>query len=115
MKRRVFKTLLLLVLVFSHFLVIYALPEMQIESKFIISSKLTVEGPLRMKQEFLEGLLESPKVNEESIPQQLRGALAQATNAAQQLPALIRDTVSGGLRIPLGEHFQFRETMHSNS
>ncbi|XP_047939139.1 probable plastid-lipid-associated protein 13, chloroplastic [Salvia hispanica] len=77
-----------------------------IESKFIISSKLTVEGPLRMKQEFLEGLLESPKVNEESIPQQLRGALAQATNAAQQLPALIRDTVSGGLRIPLGGSFE---------
>ncbi|KAL1554590.1 putative plastid-lipid-associated protein 13, chloroplastic [Salvia divinorum] len=77
-----------------------------IESRFIISSKLTVEGPLRMKQEFLEGLLESPKVNEESIPQQLRGALAQATNAAQQLPALIRDAVSNGLRFPLGGSFE---------
>ncbi|KAG6413615.1 hypothetical protein SASPL_126329 [Salvia splendens] len=77
-----------------------------IESKFIISSKITVEGPLRMKQEFLEGLLESPKVNEESIPQQLRGALAQATNVAQQLPAHIKDIVSGGLRIPLGGSFE---------
>lgn len=58
-----------------------------------------------MKQEFLEGLLESPKVNEESIPQQLRGTFAQATNTVQQLPVLIRDALSGGFKIPLGEHF----------
>ncbi|XP_057768772.1 probable plastid-lipid-associated protein 13, chloroplastic [Salvia miltiorrhiza] len=77
-----------------------------IESKLIISSKLTVEGPLRMKQEFLEGLLESPKVNEESIPQQLRGAFAQATSTAQQLPVFIRDAVSGGFKIPLGGSFE---------
>ncbi|XP_057770747.1 LOW QUALITY PROTEIN: probable plastid-lipid-associated protein 13, chloroplastic [Salvia miltiorrhiza] len=77
-----------------------------IESKLINLSKLTVEGPLRMKQEFLEGLLESPKVNEESIPQQLRGAFAQATSTAQQLPVFIRDAVSGGFKIPLGGSFE---------
>lgn len=73
-----------------------------IESNFTISSKLTVEGPLRMKQEFMDGLIESPKVNEESIPQQLRGAFAQATNTLQQLPVPIKDAVAGGFKIPLG-------------
>ncbi|KAG5252784.1 plastid-lipid-associated protein [Salix suchowensis] len=35
-----------------------------IESKFILSSKLTVEGPLRMKEEYVEGILETPTVIE---------------------------------------------------
>lgn len=75
---------------------------MQIESTFVISSKLIVEGPLRMKQELMEGLIESPKVKEESIPEQLRGALAQATKTLQELPLPIRDTVAAGFKIPLG-------------
>ncbi|KAH6794661.1 Plastid-lipid associated protein PAP / fibrillin family protein [Perilla frutescens var. hirtella] len=77
-----------------------------IESGFMISSKLTVEGPLRMKQEFIDGLLESPKVDEESIPEQLRVAFSQATNALQQLPVPIRDAVAGGFKIPLGGSFE---------
>ncbi|KAL0428611.1 UNVERIFIED_CONTAM: putative plastid-lipid-associated protein 13, chloroplastic [Sesamum latifolium] len=65
--------------------------EVQIESNFIISSRLSVEGPLRMKEEYLEGLLESPKVDEESIPQQLKGAFGQAASTLQQLPVPIKD------------------------
>ncbi|XP_051140505.1 probable plastid-lipid-associated protein 13, chloroplastic [Andrographis paniculata] len=77
-----------------------------IESNFIISAKLSVEGPLRMKEEYIEGVIESPRVNEESIPQQLKGALGQATNTLQQLPAPIKDAVSGGLKVPLGGRFE---------
>ncbi|KAL3623789.1 putative plastid-lipid-associated protein 13, chloroplastic [Castilleja foliolosa] len=77
-----------------------------IESKFIISSKLSVEGPLRMKEEYIEGFLESPKVDEESIPQQLRGALNQAANTVQQLPVPIKDVMAGGLKIPIGGTFE---------
>lgn len=77
---------------------------MQIESRFIVTTKLSVEGPLRMKEEYIEGLFESPKVNEESIPEQLRGALGQAASAIQQLPVSIRDAVAGGLKVPLGQH-----------
>ncbi|KAL0383755.1 UNVERIFIED_CONTAM: putative plastid-lipid-associated protein 13, chloroplastic [Sesamum calycinum] len=62
------------------------LNSVQIESGFIISTRLTVEGPLRMKGEYIEGILEYPKFNEESIPQQLRGALDQAASTMQQLP-----------------------------
>lgn len=76
---------------------------MQIESNFILSTKLSVEGPLRIKEEYVEGMFESPKINEEVIPQQLKGAFDQAVNAVQQLPAPVRDVVSSGIKIPLGE------------
>lgn len=79
------------------------LVEMQIENNFILSTKLTVEGPLRMKEEYTEGVLETPTVDEETIPQQLKGVLGQAVNTVQQLPAPFRDAVSGGLTIPLSE------------
>ncbi|KAG8367945.1 hypothetical protein BUALT_Bualt16G0125400 [Buddleja alternifolia] len=77
-----------------------------IESNFIVSTKLSVEGPLRFKEEYVEGTFESPKVNEESIPQQLRGVFGQAASTMQQLPVPIRDAVSGGLKVPLGGTFQ---------
>lgn len=75
----------------------------QIESKIILSSKLTVEGPLRLKEEYVEGMLESPTVIEEAVPEQLKGALSQAATTLQQLPALIKDTLASGLRIPLSK------------
>lgn len=77
-----------------------------IESKFILSTKLSVEGPCRMKEEYVEGMFESPTIIEETIPEQLRGALGQAMNTVQQLPVPIRDALSSGLKIPLGGSFQ---------
>ncbi|KAM3288547.1 putative plastid-lipid-associated protein 13, chloroplastic [Capsicum chacoense] len=77
-----------------------------IENKFVLSSKFSVEGPLRMKEEYVEGIFETPKVDENIVPEQLKGALDQAANTIQQLPVPIRDTVSRGLKIPLGEAFQ---------
>lgn len=79
------------------------LVKVQIESSFTVSTKLSVEGPLRMKEEYIEGIFESPKVNEESIPEQLKGAYGQAASTMQQLPVPIRDAVAGGLKVPLGE------------
>ncbi|KAI9077286.1 hypothetical protein K1719_040730 [Acacia pycnantha] len=77
-----------------------------VESKIILSTKLSVEGPLRLKEEYVEGILETPTVIEESVPEQLKGALGQATNAVQQLPVPIRDAVNSGLKIPLSGSFQ---------
>ncbi|TKY53256.1 plastid-lipid-associated protein 13 [Spatholobus suberectus] len=77
-----------------------------IESKVILSTKLSVEGPLRMKEEYVEGVLVSPTIIEERVPEQLKGALGQATNALQQLPAPIRDPVASGLKVPLSGSFQ---------
>ncbi|CAI0406675.1 unnamed protein product [Linum tenue] len=72
-----------------------------IESTVTLSSQLTVEGPLRMKEEYIEGILETPKVIEEAVPEQLKGVLGQAISTVQQLPVPIRDLIAGGLRIPL--------------
>lgn len=77
-----------------------------IESKFILSTRLSVEGPLRMKEEYVEGILESPTVIEETVPEQLKGALGQAVNTMQQMPVPIRDVISSGLTIPLNGAFQ---------
>ncbi|KAK9671592.1 hypothetical protein RND81_12G040700 [Saponaria officinalis] len=77
-----------------------------VESKFTVSSKLSVEGPLRMKEEIIEGLLESPTVVDEAVPDQLRNALGQAAGAVQQLPVPIRDAVSNGIKFPLSGGFQ---------
>ncbi|XP_015071047.1 probable plastid-lipid-associated protein 13, chloroplastic [Solanum pennellii] len=77
-----------------------------IENKFIISTKYSVEGPLRMKEEYVEGEFESPKVDEEAVPEQLRGAFGQAFNTLQQLPVPIRDAVSSGMKVPLSGTFQ---------
>ncbi|KAB1226702.1 putative plastid-lipid-associated protein 13, chloroplastic [Morella rubra] len=77
-----------------------------IESKFILSARLTVEGPLRMKEEYVEGILESPTVIEETVPEQLRSAFGQAVNTMQQLPVPIRDAFASGVTIPLNGTFQ---------
>ncbi|KAL1293559.1 hypothetical protein HN51_054213 [Arachis hypogaea] len=77
-----------------------------IESKLIISTKLSVEGPLRMKEEYVEGTLVSPTIIEDRVPEQLKGALGQAVNAVQQLPVPIRDAVSSGLKVPLSNSIQ---------
>ncbi|KAK7355105.1 hypothetical protein VNO80_14350 [Phaseolus coccineus] len=77
-----------------------------IDSKVILSTKLSVEGPLRMKEEYVEGGFVSPTIIEERVPQQLKGALGQAANAFQQFPAPIRDPVANGLKVPLSGSFQ---------
>ncbi|XP_024027350.1 probable plastid-lipid-associated protein 13, chloroplastic [Morus notabilis] len=77
-----------------------------IECRFILSTKLSVEGPLRMKEEYVEGVLETPKVIEETVPDQLKGALGQAASTIQQLPIPVRDAFSSGLKFPLSGTFQ---------
>ncbi|CAD6222667.1 unnamed protein product [Miscanthus lutarioriparius] len=74
-----------------------------IQSKFLLTTQLSVEGPIRMKEEYVEGLIEIPIINEESLPKQLKGLLGQTAGALQQLPSPIKDAVSEGLKVPLGE------------
>lgn len=59
-----------------------------------------------MKEDYVEGIVESPKVNEEGMPEQLRGAFLQATNTLQQRPFHIRDAMANGVQVPLGKHFE---------
>jgi hypothetical protein len=77
-----------------------------IESKLVLSAKLTVEGPLRMKEEYAEGILESPIINESAIPQQLKSVIGQVVSTVQQLPGPVKDAVANGLRLPLNGSYQ---------
>ncbi|XP_073001121.1 probable plastid-lipid-associated protein 13, chloroplastic [Typha latifolia] len=77
-----------------------------IESKFLLTTKLSLEGPMRMKEEYVEGFLETPTFSEAAIPEQLKGALGQAAGTLQQLPAPIRDAFTNGLKLPLSGTFQ---------
>ncbi|EPS58504.1 hypothetical protein M569_16310 [Genlisea aurea] len=73
-----------------------------IESSIKVSTKLTVEGPARMKEEYIEGIIEVPKFDEESVPSELRGAF----NALLVQPITNAVSASGGLKLPLGGTFQ---------
>ncbi|GAB2266914.1 Probable plastid-lipid-associated protein 13, chloroplastic [Dionaea muscipula] len=77
-----------------------------VSTKLILSAKLTPEGPLRVKEEYAEGTLESPNIIEEAVPEQVKSALAQASSAVQQLPIPFRDLLSNGLTVPLSGTFQ---------
>ncbi|KAF3327621.1 putative plastid-lipid-associated protein 13 [Carex littledalei] len=77
-----------------------------IESKVTLTTKLTVEGPMRMREEYSDALLETPSLNAESLPGQLKPAFSQAAGALQQLPAPLRDTFSNGLRLPFNGSLQ---------
>ncbi|XP_051219519.1 probable plastid-lipid-associated protein 13, chloroplastic [Lolium perenne] len=77
-----------------------------IQNRFVLTTQLSVEGPIRMKEEYVEGFLETPKISEETLPEQLKGFLGQTAGALQQLPAPIRDAVSEGVKLPLNGMFQ---------
>ncbi|KAJ6793250.1 putative plastid-lipid-associated protein 13, chloroplastic [Iris pallida] len=77
-----------------------------IEGKFLLTTKLSVEGPIRMKEEYVEGVLETPTVSEQAIPEQLRGALGQVASTMQQLPAPIKNALANGLKLPLNGTYQ---------
>mgnify|MGYP007067630533 CR=1 FL=1 len=77
----------------------------QITSNVVLTSKLTVEGPLRLKEEYVEGLLSSPTIQEAAVPPQVQSAYGQIASALQQLPTNVMDTLSNGVKIPLGELF----------
>ncbi|RWW29937.1 hypothetical protein GW17_00005515 [Ensete ventricosum] len=81
-----------------------ARPTTYIESKFLLTTKLSLEGPSRMKEEYVEGTLETPTVSQEAVPEQLKGAVGQANSALQQLPAPIKDAFANGLKIPLSNY-----------
>nr|AFN53714.1 PAP fibrillin protein [Linum usitatissimum] len=91
---------------FSNLDVVIKEGKTKIDSTFTLSSQLIVEGPLRMKEEFTEGVLETPKLIEETVPEQLKGALGQAISTLQQLPVPIKNVIAGGLRVPLAGTFQ---------
>ncbi|PKA67083.1 putative plastid-lipid-associated protein 13, chloroplastic [Apostasia shenzhenica] len=77
-----------------------------IEDKFLVTTRLSVEGPTRMKEDYVEVVIEAPTISEQAVPEQLKSALGQATTALEQLPAPIKDAFANGLKLPLNGVFQ---------
>lgn len=77
-----------------------------IASSVTLTSKLTVEGPLRLKEEYVEGLLSSPTIQEGAVPAQVQNAYEQLLNAIQRLPDAVKETLSNGVKIPLARTFE---------
>ncbi|XP_068648584.1 probable plastid-lipid-associated protein 13, chloroplastic [Aristolochia californica] len=77
-----------------------------IDSKVTLTCKVSVEGPLRMKEEYVEGIIDTPTVSEEVIPEQLKSAFGQALGTLQQLPVPIKEAAANGVKIPLNGTFQ---------
>ncbi|KAM7265801.1 hypothetical protein ACFE04_003484 [Oxalis oulophora] len=75
-------------------------------SKITVLSKLTIEGPLRMKEEYSEAILESPKIVEETVPDQLQSVFSQAVNVVEKLPFPIKEGLTSGLKLPLSGLYQ---------
>lgn len=65
----------------------------------MLSTKLTAEGPTRLKEEYVEGILSTPNVSD--VPSQLRGFYAQLVAVVERLPAVVKEIVSNGIKVPL--------------
>eukprot|EP00850_Spirogloea_muscicola_P019421 SM000190S04857 [mRNA] locus=s190:33105:35284:- [translate_table: standard] len=76
-----------------------------VEATFTLTTRLTVKGPLKLKEEYVEGLLSSPNVRQADIPAGLKGLYDQLYSAAQQLPPSVRESLSRGVRLPLNNFF----------
>lgn len=76
---------------------------LQIEMTIFLSTKLSIEGPIRLKEEYIEGVFETPSVNNKSIPEQLKGALQQAAVTLEQISVPIQDILANGVKIPLSK------------
>jgi hypothetical protein len=70
-----------------------------VESSFVLSTKLTAEGPTRLKEEYVEGSLSTPNVSD--VPSQLKGFYDQLVATLKRLPAAMKDVVSDGIKVPL--------------
>lgn len=78
---------------------------MQIEIKCVVLSNLSVEGPLRMKEEYVEAILEMPTIAEKDIPEHVKGAVDRAASAVQHVPVHVTEALPNGLKVPLRKYF----------
>ncbi|GJP50603.1 hypothetical protein CLOM_g9751 [Closterium sp. NIES-68] len=76
------------------------------ETTVTVTTRLAVEGPVRIKEEYAEAVLATPVVADGSIPSALKGVVDQLASASQSLPAAVKDAFSSGLKLPLNGRYQ---------
>eukprot|EP00271_Cylindrocystis_brebissonii_P012129 TRINITY_DN30248_c0_g1_i1.p1 TRINITY_DN30248_c0_g1~~TRINITY_DN30248_c0_g1_i1.p1 ORF type:complete len:319 (-),score=59.72 TRINITY_DN30248_c0_g1_i1:678-1634(-) len=77
-----------------------------VETTFTLTTKLIAEGPLRLKEEYVEGLLAPPVIPEDSLPGPIKSVYESLVSAAAGLPESVKDVLSGGLKVPLSGYFE---------
>ncbi|KAL3699688.1 hypothetical protein R1sor_017710 [Riccia sorocarpa] len=77
-----------------------------VETTFMLTARLEVEGPLKLREEYVEGLLATPSMPEGTVPSQLNGVMEQLSAAVQQLPEGMKDIFSSGVKLPLANTFK---------
>jgi hypothetical protein len=70
-----------------------------------LSTKLTAEGPTRLKEEYVEGFLSSPNVKDGSVPSQFKGVYDQLVATVERLPSAVKEVVTNGIKVPLSMDF----------
>ncbi|KAG6549215.1 hypothetical protein Mapa_009201 [Marchantia paleacea] len=76
-----------------------------VESSFTLTTKLAVEGPVKLKEEYVEGLFAPPTVTEGNVPTQFKGFVDQIAAAVERLPSAVKDVINGGVKLPLTNTF----------
>ncbi|CAI5478411.1 unnamed protein product [Closterium sp. Yama58-4] len=76
------------------------------ETSVTVTTRLAVEGPVRIKEEYAEAVVATPVVPDGSIPSALKGVFDQLASASQSLPAALKDSLSSGLKLPLSGRYQ---------
>jgi len=77
-----------------------------VENTFTLSTKLTAEGPTRLKEEYVEGFLSSPNVKDGSVPSQFKGVYDQLVATVERLPSAVKEVVTNGIKVPLTGSFE---------
>ncbi len=86
-----------------HSMGVLMLESWQVETSVTLSTKLIAEGPTRLKEEYVEGVLASPSVLESNIPSQLKGAYGQLVAAVERLPNPVKEVLGSGVKVPLSK------------
>eukprot|EP00246_Nothoceros_aenigmaticus_P003395 TRINITY_DN14543_c0_g1_i1.p1 TRINITY_DN14543_c0_g1~~TRINITY_DN14543_c0_g1_i1.p1 ORF type:complete len:307 (-),score=31.08 TRINITY_DN14543_c0_g1_i1:1581-2501(-) len=76
-----------------------------IKTSVAITTKLLVEGPVKIKEEYVEATVESPSLPVDAIPPQLKGFYDQLLDAYKSFPEAVKRAVNDGVRVPLGNTF----------
>lgn len=76
------------------------------ETSITVTTRLAMEGTVKLKEEYVEAVVSTPVVADDNIPAALKGIFDQVASATSSLPAAIKDAVAAGLKVPLNGRYE---------
>jgi len=77
-----------------------------ITTSVTLTTKLTMFGPARLREEYVEGVLSTPSVDTDQMPSPLKSVYDQIAAASGNLPDTVKDAIKSGVKVPLTGYFQ---------